>query len=100
MGKLYHDPRQVIVCSGGRTYLFCSLTLVMQTFGIKSTSQAVRLIENGQNIPNTNVTIDWALDDAPKVRFYEDVTEDMMSQKHIQRMEAGGVHLVDQLHKP
>jgi len=90
-----HDPRQVIACVGSRTYQFCSLSLAMLTFGIKSTSQAVRLIENGQNVPGTGITLDWAMDDAPRVKWYEDVTEDMMSDAHIRRMKRMKVPIIE-----
>lgn len=94
-GKLYHDPRQVVVYAGRRTYLFCSITLVQATFGLKTHGQVERLIETGQNIPNSNVFLDWADEQSPKVRWFEDVTEDMMSENHLEKMKRAGVRVVD-----
>lgn len=64
-----YKARQVIAQEPRRSVIYSSISLVMAAYGLKSTSQVVRLIENEQNIPHTNIWLDWW--DGEPVRWME-----------------------------
>ncbi len=89
-----HKKRAVIASVGRRQIVFPSITDVMIEYKLSS-SQIVRLIEKGQNIPHTGVTLDWYLgDENEELLTVMDVTCDMMSEAHIVDMEKKRVRVL------
>lgn len=88
-----HANRQVMAIEPGHTIIYPSETEAIQAYGLKSTSQLKRLIDNEQNLPHTRIFLEWW--EGEPVSVVTETTTDMMGFAHLRKMRRMGVKVVD-----